>query len=110
MRAAQQKKCIEHSIGYASMYMFCRVKGDSGRVPGRVSEGFPAGFPWGFRGFPGVSEGRDDKSGLRKSWFFIAQRTLGRGFRAQPRTIIIILERQMRPVLCPCAHIWVVFC
>ena len=88
MCAAQQKKCIERSMGYASMYMFCRVKGDSGRVPGRVSEGFPAGFPWGFRGFPGVSEGRVNQSGLRKSWFFLAQRTLGRGFRAHARTII----------------------
>ena len=108
MCAAQQKKCIERSMGYASMYMFCRVKGDSGRVPGRVSEGFPAGFPWGFRGFPGVSEGRVNQSGLRKSWFFTAQRTLGKGFRAQPRTPIIILERLMQPVLCPCAHIWIV--
>ena len=81
----------------------------SGRVSGRVSEGFPAGFPWGFRGFPGGSEGRVNQSGLRKSWFFLAQRTLGRGFRAHARTIIILLERQMRPVLCPCAHMWVVF-
>ena len=105
MRAAQQEKCIECSMGNASMYLFCGVKG----VSGRVSEGFPAGFPWGFRGFPGVSEGRVNQSGLRKSWFFPAQRTLGRGFRAHARTIIIILERQMKPVLCPCAHVWVVF-
>ena len=49
MRAAQQEKCIECSMGNASMYLFCGVKGGSGRVPGRVpgrvSEGFPAGFP-----------------------------------------------------------------
>jgi hypothetical protein len=79
MRAAQQEKCIECSMGNASMYLFCGVKGVSGRVSDRVSEGFPAGFPWGFRGFPGVSEGRVNQSGLRKSWFFLAQRTLGRG-------------------------------
>ena len=108
MRAAQQEKCIECSMGNASMYLFCGVKGVSGRVSSRVSEGFPAGFPWGFRGFPGVSEGRVNQSGLRKSWFFTAQRTLGKGFRAQPRTPIIILERLMQPVLCPCAHIWIV--
>ena len=91
-------------MGNASMYFFCGVKGVSGRVSGRVSEGFPAGFPWVFRGFPGGSEGRVNQSGLRKSWFFLAQRTLGRGVRAHARTIIIILEGQRRPVLCRFTH------
>ena len=45
MRAAQQEKCIECSMGNASMYLFCGVKGVSGRVSGKVPEGFPAGFP-----------------------------------------------------------------
>ena len=54
MHAAQQKKCIECSMGNASMYLFCGVKGVSGRVSDRVSEGFPAGFPLGF---PWVSGG-----------------------------------------------------
>ena len=46
MRAAQQEKCVECSMGNASMYLFCGVKG------------FPAGFPKGFRqGFRGVSVG-----------------------------------------------------
>ena len=67
MRAVQHEKCIECSMGNSSMYLVCGVKGVSGRVSDRVSEGFPAWFPWGFRGFPGGSEGRVNQSGLRKS-------------------------------------------
>ena len=47
MRAAQQEKCIECSMDNASMYLFCGVKGVSGRVSGKVS----VGFPWVSGGF-----------------------------------------------------------
>ena len=58
MRAAQQEKCIECSMDNASMYLFCGVKGGSGRVSEGFPAGFPAGFPKGFwQGFRWVSVG-----------------------------------------------------